>query len=114
MVISQGEIWWADLGIPAESGLGFRRPVVVIQGDAVNRSQIATVVCVVLTSNLIWAEAPGNVRVEPSDTGLPKSSGVNVSQIVTLDKAQLTERVGALSPSLLRRVLSGLDIVLGR
>lgn len=114
MVISQGEIWWADLGIPTESGPGFRRPVVVVQGNATNRSRISTVICVVLTSNLNWADAPGNVQVEPSETGLPKSSVVNVSQVVTLDKSQLTERVGALSPSLLRRVMAGIDIVLGR
>ncbi len=114
MVISQGEIWWADLPEPAGSGPGFRRPVVVVQGDALNRSRLATVVCVPLTSNVRWADAPGNVRLSPRLTGLPKDSVANVSQIVTLDKTLLTARVGKLPRAKLRLVLSGIDVVLGR
>lgn len=114
MVISQGEVWWADLPPPAGSGPGFRRPVVVVQGDALNRSRIATVVCVPLTSNLRWADAPGNVRLTTRMTRLPKDSVANVSQIVTLDKGVLTERVGKLSPTKTELVLAGIDIVLGR
>ena len=79
MVISQGEVWWADLPEPTGPGPGFRRPVVVVQGDALNRSRIATVVCVPLTSNIRWAEAPGNVQLSTRLTGLPKESVANVS-----------------------------------
>jgi mRNA interferase MazF len=114
VVISHGDVWWADLPEPTGSGPGFRRPIVVVQGDAFNRSTIATVVCVPLTSNLKWADAPGNVRLAPRLTGLPKESVANVSQIVTLDKSLLTERVGKLSPTKLQLILSGIDIVLGR
>jgi mRNA interferase MazF len=113
-VIAQGEVWWADLGEPAGSEPGFRRPVIVIQGDAFNRSRIATVVCVALTSNLHWAEAPGNVVLTAKVTGLPKDSVANVSQVVTLDRSSLTVRVGALPAKKLGLVLLGIDIVLGR
>ena len=114
MVISQGDIWWADLPDPTGSGPGFRRPVVVVQGDALNRSRIGTAVCVPLTSNLKWAKAPGNVVLSPRLTGLPKDSVANVSQIVTLDKALLTDRTGRLPRAQLALVLSGIDVVLGR
>ena len=114
MVIAQGEVWWADLAEPAGSEPGYRRPVVVVQGDAFNASSLRTVVCVVLTSNTRWAEAPGNVLLTARATGLPKPSVANVSQLVTLDRAALTERVGHLSPSNLELVLAGVDIVLGR
>ena len=114
MVISQGEVWWADLPAPAGSGPGFRRPVVVVQGDALNRSRIATVVCVPLTSNLKWASAPGNVQLRARHTGLPKDSVANVSLIVSVDKDLFTERVGKLSTSNLDLVFAGIDTVLGK
>ncbi len=114
MVVAQGEVWWAELPDPTGSGPGFRRPVVVVQGDAFNASRIATVVCVPLTSNLRWADAPGNVLLPARLTGLPKDSVANVSQIVTLDRALLTERTGKLPRSKLTLVLSGIDVVLGR
>jgi mRNA interferase MazF len=114
VVISQGEIWWADIPPPARPEPGFRRPVVVVQGDAVNRSRIATVVCVPLTSNLKWADAPGNVLLAARSTNLRKDSVANVSQIVALDKTFLTERVGKLSAAKVELLLSGIDIVLGR
>lgn len=114
MVISQGEVWWADLPEPSGSEPGFRRPVLVVQGDAFNRSRIATVVCVPLTSNLRWTEAPGNVLLSSKVTGLPKDSVANVSQLVTLDKSSLTEQVGKLSKAKLELVLFGIDVVLGR
>jgi mRNA interferase MazF len=113
-VIAQGEVWWADLAEPSGSEPGFRRPVVVVQGDAFNRSRIATVVCVALTSNLRWADAPGNVLLPARTTGLPKDSVANVSQLVTLDREALTEPVGALPAKKLELVLLGIDIVLGR
>lgn len=114
MVVSQGEIWWADLPAPAGSGPGFRRPVLIVQGDALNRSRIATVVCVPLTSNVKWADAPGNVLLLARQTGLPKDSVANVSQIVTLDRALLVERTGKLSRAQVDLILSGVDVVLGR
>lgn len=114
MVISQGEVWWADLPRPTGFGPGFRRPVVVVQADALNRSRIATVVCVALTSNVKWTGAPGNVLLSSVATGLPKDSVANVSQIVTLDKTLLTERAGKLSRKKLESLLSGIDVVLGR
>lgn len=113
-MIAQGEVWWADLEEPSGSEPGFRHPVVVVQGDAFNRSHIATVVCVSLTSNLRWAEAPGNVPLSARLTGLPKDSVANVSQIVTLDRGTLTDRVGALPEKKLELVLLGVNIVLGR
>jgi mRNA interferase MazF len=114
VVISQGEIWWADLPPLAGSGPGFRRPVVVAQGDALNRSRIATVVCVPLTTNLKWAAAPGNVQFSARLTGLPKDSVANVSQIVTVDKAFLTAHVGKLPRQRLALLLAGIDIILGK
>ena len=114
MVISQGEIWWADLPAPVGSGPGFRRPMVVVQGDALNRSRLATAVCVPLTSNLRWADAPGNVLLAGRTTGLPQDSVANVSQVVALDRSLLDERAGKLPRTKLELLLSGLDVVLGR
>jgi mRNA interferase MazF len=112
--ITQGDVWWAELPEPAGSKRGFRRPIVVVQGDALNRSRIATIVCVPLTSNAKWAAAPGNVVLPSNATGLPKDSVANVSQIVTLDKTDLTERAGKVSRAKLELILSGIDVVLGR
>ena len=114
MVISQGEVWWADLGDPVGSAPGFRRPVVVVQSDSFNRSRIATVICVPLTSNLHWADAPGNVLLTAAVSGLPKDSVANVSQPVTLDRSLLTDVVGNLPDSKLELILYGLDVALGR
>ena len=113
MVTSQGDIWWADIPEPSGSGPGFRRPVVVVQGDPLNRSRVATVVCVPLTSNLKWAGAPGNVLLSADATGLPKESVANVSLVVALDRALLVERVGKLPRAKLDLVLRGIDVVLG-
>ena len=114
MVVAQGEVWWADLGEPSGSAPAFRRPVVIVQGDAFNRSRIATVVCVPLTSNLKWADAPGNVALSARETGLPKPSVANVSQIVTVDRATLSQRAGKLSNRKIDLVLSGIGTVLAR
>jgi mRNA interferase MazF len=114
VVIAQGEVWWAHLPEPSGSEPGFRRPVIVLQGDAFNRSRIDTVVCVPLTSTLRWAEAPGNVLLEGRTTGLPKDSVAKVSRIVTLDRASLTERAGRVPRAKLELILFGIDIVLGR
>lgn len=114
MVIGQAEVWWADLGEPVGSAPGLRRPVVVIQCDALNNSHIATVVCVPLTSNLKWARAPGNVQLSAAATSLPKDSVANLSLIVALDKLQLVERVGKITRRQLDLILSGIDVIVGR
>ncbi|HVL79543.1 MAG TPA: type II toxin-antitoxin system PemK/MazF family toxin [Sphingomicrobium sp.] len=114
MVVAQGEVWWADLGDPGGSEPGYRRPVIVVQGDAFNRSRIATAVCVPLTSNLKWAAAPGNVLLRARDTGLEKDSVANVSLVIAVDRLALTERVGKITQRKLDRVLTGIDVVLGR
>jgi mRNA interferase MazF len=112
--VLQGDVWWADLPEPAGSGPGLRRPVVVVQGNPLNRSRIATVVCVPLTSNLVWADAPGNTLLSAKVTGLPKDSVANVSQMIALDRSFLTERSGRLAPKVLAQTLHGIDIMLGR
>lgn len=114
MVVSQGDVWWADLPDPSGSAPGYRRPVVIVQGDSLNRSRITTVVCVALTGNLKWAQAPGNVRLTKRDSGLPRDSVANVSQIVTLDTSRLHEHAGKLGAAKIDLVLSGIDTVLGR
>lgn len=114
MVIGEGEVWWADISEPIGSAPGFRRPVVVVQSDAMNRSRIGTVVCVPMTSNLKWANAPGNVLLKANLTGLPENSVANVSLIVALDKDQLTDCSGRLPRRQLQAVLDGIDVVLGR
>jgi len=114
MVISQGEVWWTDLPAPLGSGPGFRRPVVVIQSDAFNRSRIATVVCVPLTTNTKWVNVPGNVLLLSESTNLPEDSVANASQVIAIDKQLLIERVGKLTRAKLELVLAGLDAILGR
>jgi mRNA interferase MazF len=114
VVVSQGEVWWADLPMPQGSEPGYRRPFVVVQGDLLNRSRISTVVCVLLTTNLRWANAPGNVLLSSRFTGLPKDSIANVTQMVTLDHAELSERVGKLPRAKIELLLAGLDVMLGR
>jgi mRNA interferase MazF len=114
MVIAQGEVWWADLAEPIGSAPGYRRPVIVLQSDPLNRSQIATVVCVVLTSNLRWSIAPGNVLLAAKHTGLDRDSVANVSQLITIDKRQLTERAGKVPRKQMESVFSGIDLIMGR
>ena len=114
MVVAQGHVYWASLPDPTGSGPGFRRPVLVVQGDPLNQSRLKTAVCIPFTSNLRWAEAPGNVFLPAQATGLPKDSVANASQIITLDRELLTEEVGKLSKRQLELILTGIDIVLGR
>ena len=113
-MIGQGDVWWADLGEPSGSAPGWRRPVLIVQCDALNRSRIATVVCVPLTRNLKWAKAPGNVLLKIEATGLESVSVANALLVLAVDKSQLIERVGRVSDRTLRMVLAGLDAVLGR
>lgn len=113
-MIEQAEIWWADLEEPIGSGPGYRRSVLVVQCNALNRSRIGTVVCVPLTSNIKWAEAPGNVLLAKTETGLPQDSVANVSLIVALDKQLLTDRVRKIPRRRFDLVLTGIDTLLGR
>ncbi len=108
----RGEIWWASLPEPTGSGAGFRRPLLIVSANSFNDSGISTVVAAVVTSNLRLADAPGNVRLPVKGTGLAKVSVANVSQIITVDKTFLTERIGKLNPRLLAEVDAGLRIVL--
>jgi mRNA interferase MazF len=113
-LFAQGEVWWADLGEPVGSAPGLRRPVVVVQCDGFNHTRIATVVCVPLTSNLLWADVPGNAKLSARGTGLSRESVANVSQVTTIDRSQLLERAGVVTRRDLERVLAGIDVVLGR
>jgi mRNA interferase MazF len=109
----RGEIWWANLPAPSGSGPGMRRPVVVTQTNAFNESRISTVVVAVITSNLALAAAPGNVRLSRTSSGLKRASVINVSQVLTLDKSYLTERVKALPNPVLSELDNGLRLCLG-
>lgn len=111
--MKRGEIWWASLPEPARSGPGFRRPVLIVSADSFNRSKITTIVAAVITSNLQLAEAPGNVRLSGSGSGLAKASVVNVSQLITLDKTMTTSRLGRASAAQMASVDRGLRLVLG-
>jgi mRNA interferase MazF len=111
--VKRGEVWWATLSPPSGSGPGFRRPVLIIQSDPFNDSRISTAIVAVITSNLALAEAPGNVRMGKAESGLLKQSVVNVSQVLTIDRALLTDRVRSLPPATLMDVDNGLRLVLG-
>ena len=108
----RGEIWWATLPTPRASEPGYKRPVLILQSDAFNNSNINTVICVIITSNIALARAPGNVMLSKKDSNLPKRSVINVSQIVTLDKSYLTECVGTISKNILNKVENGIKLIL--
>jgi mRNA interferase MazF len=110
--LQRGEIWWADLPEPRRSEPGYRRPVLVIQADSFNHSRIQTVIVAVITGNLELAEAPGNVMLPARDSGLPRDSVVNVSQVLTLDRSYLTQHAGTLPARLQGSVDAGLRCVL--
>lgn len=112
MEIARGDVWWADLPEPAGSGPGFRRPVLIVQGDAFNRSRLGTVMAVMLTGNLRLLDAPGNVLLTARASGLPRDAVANVTQVATVDRSLLTERVGRLSPAVLSQVSDGLRLAL--
>jgi mRNA interferase MazF len=110
--VRRGEVWWATLPEPTGSGPGYRRPVLIVQANAFNESRIQTVIVAAITSNLRLAEAPGNVLCRTGETKLPRDSVINVSQLLTVDKALLTERLAALPTGMLRKVEDGLRLVL--
>lgn len=111
-MIRRGEIWWADLDEPGGSEPGFRRPVVVVQSDPLNGSRLRTTIVAAMTSNLARAEAAGNVLCPARATGLTKPSVIQVSQLLTIDRDRLTERVGPLPAKLLRALETGLRLAL--
>lgn len=111
--LKRGELWWADLGEAVGSGPGYRHPVLVVSIDPFNESRISTAIVCVLTSNLELARAPGNVHVSEHESGLPNDAVVNVSQVLTVDKGVLRQRVGYLAPDLLHDVEAGLRTVMG-
>ena len=112
MVIEQGEVFWVDLGEPSGSGPGYRHPHVVIQNNVFNRSRLNTVVVCVLTSNLKRAKSPGNVLLEKGEANLTKQSVVNISQIFTVDKGDLVERIGRLSRKRVSQILDGILLLM--
>jgi len=112
LVVERGQVWWADLGEPAGSEPGFRRPILVVQSDAFNRSRLRTIIAVVLTSNLQLVDAPGNVLVAAKAAGLPKDSVANVSQVITVDRDFLIESAGRIRGQLLKDVENGLRLIL--
>jgi len=112
MVINQGDIYWIELDEPEGSEPGYRHPHVIVQNNLFNRSQIRSVLVCPLTSNLKRANAPGNILLEQKESNLPKQSVVNVSQVFTVDKKQLDEYIGTLSPKRIREILDGINLVL--
>jgi mRNA interferase MazF len=111
-VIDQGNLYWLDIGEPQGSEPGFRRPYVVIQNNAYNHGAINTVIVCALTTNVRLAYVPGNVLLKQGEAGLPKESVVNVTQVYTVDKRHLVEKIGTLSKARVRRILEGLSQVL--
>jgi mRNA interferase MazF len=112
VVIQRGEIWWAALPSPSGSEPGYKRPILIVQSDDFNRSQIRTVIAIVITSNLRLSDAPGNVFLPRKSSGLPKDSVVNASQLVTIDKSFLIEKAGGLRVPELQDVEAGIRLVL--
>ncbi|HEX5716681.1 MAG TPA: type II toxin-antitoxin system PemK/MazF family toxin [Thermoanaerobaculia bacterium] len=112
MVIRQGDVFWVDLGEASGSASGFLHPHVVVQNDVFNESRLRTVVVCTLTSNLGRARVPGNVLLDEGEANLPKSSVVVVSQLYTVDRDDLVERIGTLGPDRVRQILEGLYLLL--
>lgn len=112
MVIKRGEIWWAELPEPSGSEPGYRRPLVIIQSNEFNKSNIDTVIAAIITSNINLASAPGNILLSSKNSKLSKKSVVNASQLITVDKSFLTERVHTLSNKLMAQIDDGIRLVL--
>lgn len=110
--MKRGEVWWASLPKPQGSETGYRRPVVIIQSDDFNQSNINTVICSSITSNLKIANAPGNIRLPARAIGLRNPSVVNVSQLITVDKRFLSKKVKTLEHKIMRRIDDGIRLVL--
>lgn len=111
MVINQGDVFWVDLGEPSGSEPGYRHPHVVIQNNVFNRSHINTVIVCAITSNLKRASSPGNVLLRKNEANLIKPGVVNISQIFTVDKSELIEKVGTLSHKRIYQILDGIKLI---
>jgi mRNA interferase MazF len=112
MVITQGDLYWVDLGEPRGSEPGYRHPFVVIQNDAFNKSKINTAVVCALSSNVKLAQAPGNVLLKKGEANLPKASVVNISQVMTVNKAELGTKIGQLSKKRMEEIIDGFQFLL--
>ncbi len=112
MTIKQGDIFWVDLGIPRESEPGYRHPHVVIQNNIFNESKINTVVVCALTSNIKRASSPGNVLLRKGEGNLPKDSAVNISQLITVNKSDLVEKIGSLSHVRVKQIIEGVKLLI--
>lgn len=112
MVIKRGQIWWAELPEPIGSGSGYRRPLLIIQSNDFNKSKINTIIAAVITSNIRLSAAPGNILLSTKKSKLPKESVINVSQLITIDKSFLTEKINTLSSSIMANVDEGVRLVL--
>ena len=110
-MVKQGDIYWIDLPQPSGSEPGFCRPCVVVQNNVFNQSRIATVVVCILTSNLRRASAPGNLLLEKGEANLPKASLVNISQLLTVNKTDLRQKIGTLTREKLNLVISGIKLL---
>ena len=111
LVIRQGDIYWVDLGVPKGSEPGYRHPHVIIQNNVFNSSRINTVVVCALTSNLKRAKAPGNVLLQKGEGNLKKTGVVNISQIITVNKSDLVERIGSLSSATIEKIIEGVKLL---
>jgi mRNA interferase MazF len=110
--MQRGDIWWASLPEPEGSGPGYRRPVLIVQSNEFNRSRINTLIVAVITSNMALASAPGNIHLGPRSSGLPKESVVNISQLITVDRRFLTEKIKSIDPQKMKEVEDGLRLIL--
>lgn len=111
--MTRGEIWWADFGIPFGSEPGFKRPVLIVQDDEFNRSSINTIVIVPFSTNVKLAEAPGNVYIESTDSGLSKDSVIVSSQVTAIDRRRILERISKIEKRFFGEIEDGIRIVLG-
>jgi mRNA interferase MazF len=112
MVIKRGQIWWAELPEPAGSGPGYKRPLLIIQSNDFNKSRINTIIAAVITSNIRLSAAPGNILLSTKKSKLPKESVINISQLITIDKSFLTEKINTLPRSIMEKVDEGVRLVL--
>jgi mRNA interferase MazF len=109
----RGELWWADFGIPFGSEPGYKRPVLIIQNDFFNRSMINTTIVIPLTTNLIFADAPGNILITKNQSKLKKDSVITISQIEVIDRRRLIEKITKIDRAIIEKVENNIMFVLG-
>ena len=111
--MTRGEIWWADFGIPFGSEPGYKRPVIIIQNDFFNRSNINTTIVIPLTTNMILADAPGNIILTKKESKLKKDSVITISQIEVIDRQRLVEKITKMDKTILEKIEYSIMFVLG-